>query len=1722
MWEDAVTTAHARSTMERLAQRLGALCRRPQRARSSGVASMTVLVMVASTLVSGPVFAAPNNWTAPRPKLSKSIAVTPIPAGAKRRSRTAAQSVSGAPKVAWPKAGKGTLSITAPTGGRHPSYAKSAGLPVSVAGVAANRTNKTAVEKAAVQVLGQSASRHALGGSGVVMSVARADSVKSAGKLTVRLDYSSFADAFGAGYGSRLRLVELPSCALTSPKDSKCRTRTALKSVNDSDASTLTATVSASPSGTVLAALAGASGATGDYSATPLSPSAAWQVSPQTGDFSWNYPLRVPPSVAGPAPQLSLTYDSQMVDGRTAATNNQSSWIGDGWDMWAGYVERSYKGCADDTGNGANNESGKTVGDSCWAFDNATLSLNGHATQLVKDGDTGKWHLASDDGSRVEHLTGADNGDNDGEYWRVTTSDGTQYLFGRNHIPGWSSGDADTNSTWTMPVFGNNSGEPCHATAYADSWCQQAWRWNLDYVVDPHGNAVSYSYTKETGYYGRDGDASLRTSFTRGGELAEATYGFTDGHAYDTKAPAKVVFGVSDRCAPNTTCDTDHPASWPDTPWDQDCLTAPCTDKTSPVFFTQKRLTTVTTQVLEGTSYQNVDRWTLDQSFLDTGDNDAKPLWLKSITHSGLNGGTATLPAVTFDGTQMANRVDTSTDGLSALNRYRITSITSESGGTITIGYSAPQCVAGSTMPSSPDNDTLRCMPTYWYPPGETKKLDYFHKYVVTEVRSHDPFGGSSVDEDTFYDYEGSPAWHYDDNPLVPSKSRTWSQWRGYQKVLVRHGAANGTESATRYLYLRGMDGDHQSDGTTRSVTVTDSQGGTITDSDQLQGFQREQIGYEGNGGQVLQDTINDPWTHGPTATQSADGATSKAWMLDTGTATTRSLLADGSWGVKKTSTTFNNDGLPTQVDDQGDTSTATDDQCVRTTYATRNTTDWILNRASEVETDATRCSATPQPADVISHTRTYYDKGALGDAVTKGDITKTDALTSWNGSTPVYSTSTTNTYDSVGRALTTSDALGRTTSTSFTPSSGGPVTATAATDPAGDATTTTLDPASGQTLATVDANGHRTDVTYDPLGRLSAAWLPGRTKGTDDANIKYAYQIRNDAVSVVTTQSLAYKTSTATTGYVTSYALYDGLMRLRQTQSPAPGGGRMISDTVYNARGLKSEVTEPYHNDQAPSTTLVGYDQRSGEVAATDYVYDGSERQTAAIFMVGTAERWRTTTAYPGADRTDVTPPAGGTATSTLTDSRGHVTELRQYHAATPTGAYDATKYTYTSAGQQATVTDPAGNIWKYTYDTRGYKVKSEDPDTGTSTSTYDNAGQVTSTTDARGTTLAYSYDDLGRQTGEYLNTTGGLQLAGWEYDTLPGGKGQLTSSTRYDGSDAYTTAVKGYDSVGRPTGTVVTIPSSQGALAGTYTDSYSYNPDGTLASTTVPAAGGLKAEKLSILDDEQGKPVSMSSALGTYALDAVYDHDGSLSQLVLGTYGSRVYQDYSYDPAHRLTKADAVDENKGYSSNIGYTYDPAGNVTAATDNPDGNPDTQCFRFDYQDRITDAWTPKSTGTDGSTPGSCDALPTTTSDLGGPAAYWHTYDYDLTGNRTQLVEHIAGGDTTISSTYPQPGAAQPHTLQSTTTTTSVAAGSTATELSSYTYDNAGDTTTRTVGGNTQTLAWTNEGKLGSLKNGDNTTSYTYDADGSQLIRHDQDGSATLVSAGWHRAACWFR
>ncbi|WP_051367057.1 RHS repeat-associated core domain-containing protein [Hamadaea tsunoensis] len=1485
-------------------------------------------------------------------------------------------------------------------------------------------------------------------------------------QATVVADYSAYQWAYGGGWAQRLRFVELPDCALSTPDLPQCQGHAVATSNN---AATRTATATVTPrAGALMALSAGPSGDSGSYSATPLASSGTWTAGGNSGDFSWSYPMRSPPALGGPTPGVALSYSSSSVDGRMAASNNQPSWIGEGFELDAGYIERKYRNCSEDMTGG--NNATKT-GDLCWATDNASLAMSGHAGELLVDG-SGTWHLRAEDGTRVERRTGAANGARNGEYWVATTPDGTQYWFGNNAA-----------TTLNVTVAGNQTGEPCHAAAFADSFCAQAWRWNLDHVVDTHGNTMTYVYTKETGKYARNLKDTDVVSYDRAAYLNRIDYGTRTDRS--EAAPMQVVFDTADRCLAD--CGTHDAAHWPDVPWDQDCTGSPCRNY-SPTFWTTKRLAKVTMK----TGGKDVESWTLTHSFPNPGDGTRAGLWLDRISHTGLNGTATAMPDVTFTGVQLNNRVDTTTDGYTAMNWWRIKDVNTEYGGRIEVTYSDRDCVAGSRMPDAGNlaANHLRCYPVKWVPDGKTAPiLDYFHKYVVKVVTETDLTNSSPSRTITQYDYVGDPAWHYtDDDGIVGADYKTWSVWRGYGAVRATKGDP-GEQSVSEERYFRGMGGTLPAAGGAPAAT----------DEEAYAGMTRESITY--NGTAEVSGVVSEPWQSAATATRTVNGSTVTARYAAVAGTRTRTAL-DGGRGNRTTSsfTTFDGYGLPTTVDDHGDDQVTGDEKCTLTDYA-RNTSLNLLTPVSRVRGFAVGCAKANAGGltddDVAADDRTYYDGQALGAAPTKGDVTKQEGLKAYNAGSPTYLVKAISEYDSYGRSVKVTDLKGATT-TQYTPAAGGPVTQTLTRNPLGWATTTTLDPAWGLPLVTVDANGRRTELAYDGLGRTTAVWLPGRDRsGNQTPNMTFDYLARNNAATVVTTRKL-----NAAGGYTVSYQLYDGLLRPRQTQSLDPSGAganAVVTDAYYDSAGRSSRTNDPYISAYAPGTDLI----RSTTVvpSQTVTVYDGAGRATASVFVrsappggsPGGTEMWRTTTAY-GGDRTDVTPPQGGIVSSTIVDAEGKTVELRQYHTGVAAGGsdpagFDATRYAYDRKGQLVGITDAGGARWTYAYDLHGRQTKVVDPDKGTVLTTYSDAGEALTTTDGRGQVLVNEYDALGRKTAVRSGSATGPLLTTWVYDTLA--LGQLTKSTRYVGGDAYTKENLGLTVDYKPTTVRYTIP--EAGVAGTYDYTTTYNQDGSKYTDREPAIGDLKTETLKSGYDAFGQATTLRSAYGVSAETDLVTATGYTQLGELGNYtlrnnnGNSVGVTRTYDPVtRRLGQIWAAKQTAPTTlSDVRYTYDDFGGVTRIADL--NTADVQCFQSDHLRRMTEAWAPTS--------GDCTQAPTTA------AGYWTSYRYDAAGDRTKLVQHSALGDTTTDYT---PTAGR-HTLASTST---VAGGSTTT--AAYTYDGAGNQLTRPSAGGQQTLTWDAEGHLATTSDASGPSSFVYDADGERLIRRDPTGTTLYL------------
>ncbi|MGO1055275.1 polymorphic toxin-type HINT domain-containing protein [Crossiella sp. CA198] len=1685
-------------------------------------------VSLAATPASAIAAPAAAAVTRPAPQKERSVPGKPVPALPVPVSETDTKAISAPPQVSWPAKGTADVELpagrTTPLGNPGPStvdYRRAGDLPVAIGVLPAQASARSAPAdpgKVRVEVLDRAEAVKA-GVPGVLLKVT--DAGGTAGRdLSVRLDYRGFAEAYGGNYGSRLRLVQYPECVLSTPARAECRTGTPLRGDNHAKDRLLSGAVTlAAPSspgraavGTnaVLAAEPGAGSNGGSYQATDLAASASWQAGGSSGDFSYSIPVKVPPSLGGPAPSVGLSYSSGSADGRTSATNNQASTVGDGWDLSAGgYVERKYRSCPEDKDkNGVKgNQGDRRTGDQCYDTDNATLMLGGTSAELVWDAPNKRWRSKKDDGSYIELLKGADNGDNDGEHWKVTSTDGTQYFLGRNKLPGWDGAKRHptTNSAWTVPVFGNHPGEPCYKPEYAAAWCQQAWRWNLDQVIDPKGNITVYYYNYEENHYGRNATPEAGTFYVRAGHIDRIEYGLREDNAY-AAAPSKVRFETAERCLPSgaITCEPgqlnkDTAKSWPDVPFDQICApNTRCESQLSPVFFTRKRLTKVVTEVLREVPnaqprHFEVDSWSLRHIFPEPGDGLSPSLWLAGATRSGHVGGTASLPEITFGGTSMPNRVGT-IDRLTSVTRYRLTGIRVEGGGNTTVTYSKPECGKGDPLPA-PEANTLRCYPTWWSPEGAPEPLlDWFHKYVVTDVLEGDYIGGSSVLK-TEYQYPAKGgAWHFDDNDFGKPEHRTYSAWRGFQNVRVIKGDTGTVQSMTDTVYLRGMDEDRLPGGRKRDVWVTPGKGTAVEDHEALQGFVLESL--EHNGGKVVSASVNRPWLKGPTATSGDD----RSYLVQTAEVRGRALIAGDKWRETLVSKTFDEEfGTPLTVDDAGDLAVTGDEKCTQNTYL-RNRDRWLLTYSARVLTVAVPCAAAPgKDSDRISDVRSAYDHQEAGKAPTgRGEVTKVER---WNGTG--YQPVSESRFDPYGRTIETTDVDKKKSSTAYSPAAGLPVRTITTTNQVQHTSVKTLEPAWAIPVAETGPNGERADLAYDPLGRMSKVWPPHKPKVNEatPASTEYSYEYRPGKPTAVTTKSLQEKG-----GHTISVTLYDGMLRPRQTQAPSVSGGRVLSDTWYDSRGLAWKTNGAYYNqDSGPTTELLGVlDTDVPNQSVTHY--DGMARSLEVIQLKGTrqdqVEQRRTSSRYEG-DRTHVLPPTGDTVTSVISNAQGQVVERRQYHGQIPDGPFDATTYSYTKAGQLETVKDPMGNTWRYEYDALGRKFKDHDPDKGTTTYAFNDTDQLTSTTDSRGRTVAYSYDVLGRKDGMYEGSVGGKKLAEWTFDTLK--KGLPTASTRFVDGQAYTSKVDWYDGANRPTKTSVVIPAREGGLAATYTFSAKYSANtGLLEQSSMPAAGGLPAETIAHDYNALGMPIK-TFGIQTYADEHKYSPYGETMGLTYGSGGSKVWTDNFYEEGSRRAERTVITSGSAETARVAdrnYSYDRAGNINRIADTPEGGPqDVQCFRYDYLRRMTTAFTPST--------GDCQ-MPLEQKNIGGAAPYWYDFTFDKIGNRKTEVKHAPQGNTTRTYHYPAPGpgASQPHTVRSVEQE-----GPGGTRKDEFGYDATGNTTSRKVTGSTQTLDWDAEGKLSTVTEADGKKSqYVYDAGGGRLLRKE-NGRTTLYLPG---------
>lgn len=616
--------------------------------------------------------------------------------------------------------------------------------------------------------------------------------------------------------------------------------------------------------------------------------------------------------------------------------------------------------------------------------------------------------------------------------------------------------------------------------------------------------------------------------------------------------------------------------------------------------------------------------------------------------------------------------------------------------------------------------------------------------------------------------------------------------------------------------------------------------------------------------------------------------------------------------------------GLPIEVRDLGQvdwtTGADTGNDFIRTamTYAVNDTNNVAGILTSKITYDSAN--------NILAKNYAYYDGSATLGAVTRGLATRSDV---WNkiGTTEALLTST-NTYNSFGQLLTSTDPLLHTSTVTYDPVwSMFPLTTTNAKGfkrssqyfgvggvPLGGGIW-------GLTQSQTDVNNQVLSSTYDALGRVTS-----QTNPLDSAampTISYEYQTKENYRVLIAHKRIEHGQPYT----LDSYTYIDGLGRSLMVKTPAAAAGKYVvsSQVSLNKRGLVAKEYPPYFSTSDYSVLELPGTANPG----SSYEYDVLGRKVKTTFPDGSYAALSFTP-----QSTTVIDP-NGHQTIQVTDSRGRIVRVENYTGATgqaqayPATAlmlYASTTYSYDLLGNLRTVTDAKNNVTSMTYDALGRKLTMSDPDMHYVSYEYNALGQLLKQTDAKNCAFAFTYDVLGRPlTKAQANT--GLDKVSYIYDMalMKNSIGRLWWVSYPSGQAGF-----GYDALGQETssskvvgGTIYGVKRAYNALGQIKNLGYADGKTSVLYGYN--AAGMLNSVEMQVLTNGVSVPQSIISGID-------YTANGSIQKI---TYGNGAVAAYVYDPlTFRLKTMAVVDKNSAAVQYNAYAYDPAGNILRVADN--------------------------------------------------------------------------------------------------------------------------------------------------------------------------------------------
>jgi RHS repeat-associated protein len=403
-----------------------------------------------------------------------------------------------------------------------------------------------------------------------------------------------------------------------------------------------------------------------------------------------------------------------------------------------------------------------------------------------------------------------------------------------------------------------------------------------------------------------------------------------------------------------------------------------------------------------------------------------------------------------------------------------------------------------------------------------------------------------------------------------------------------------------------------------------------------------------------------------------------------------------------------------------------------------------------------------------------------------------------------------------------------------------------------------------GQLILIIDPKGNETDLTYDPLSRMTSITHPA--VGGVRSDMSFLFQDAGNSFGVENEK-----------GNYTDFD-YDGLNRVTQVKvyKAVLDASPIISQQnyTYNWRGQVKTLQDPTGN-----VTTNTYDYLGRLVRVVNP--DGSSRPIS----------------YDDVNLVQSNYDENGHRTDDLYDALHRLTGVRQYYTTTN---YYLSSYTYSGIGTLAKTVNADSQSTTYSYDDLNRLVLTLYPDGFNETRTYDNMGNLLSRKDPNGKTVNYSYDALNRL-GNVTYSDG--TRASYTYDK----NGNLLSLSYLGNSATF-----GYDSRNRKTIETWSIGGNP------YTLSYAYDQAGNIAAITYP-----DNTKVNFLIDPMNRATTVKSGSTTLATIA-YRPDSRVANI---TYGNGVLSTYRYDNRGRPTEIKVV-QGQTALLDLSYGYDNVGNV--------------------------------------------------------------------------------------------------------------------------------------------------------------------------------------------------